>query len=192
MTTPQQPSGNSAESASGRQSTTGSPLGIADQVAQLMTLPQNLCKQRGCCCRAVTFKGSRSIAEIDELAKEDSNDGEHARNFRSIFDPYKNQTSVPEEFQGFVTRVREAAQGKGKEPDAVGIFRCKFVLADGRCGVHEDRPTGCRAYPSAYKDTIFHPGCGFEDTARANWAKIETLIQDNFGISAETLLKGEK
>lgn len=162
---------------------------VAEQVAEWMTLPQNLCKQRGCCCRAVTFKGSLSEAEMLALANENSTDGEHARNFASIFTPYESQATVPEEFQGFVTRVREAAAQKGKNADAVSIYHCKFVLTDGRCGVHEDRPTGCRAYPSAYKDTIFHPGCGFEHQARENWEKIETLIQDKFGMSASELLQ---
>jgi Fe-S-cluster containining protein len=181
MTSSQQPASEASAPPS-------SPLGVADNIAQLMTMSQSLCKQRGSCCRAVTFKGSRSYEELCQLAKEETPDGEHARDFKSIFKPYDSQQAVPDEFAEFVGRVRQAAEGKGKNADAVAIYACKFVLDDGRCGVHEDRPKGCRAYPSVYKDAIFHPGCGFEATARSNWQQIETLIEDNFGMTADQLL----
>lgn len=163
-------------------------LGVAAEVQRLLMLPQSLCKQRGCCCRAVTFKGSLSDEQRQTLAKESTQDGEHARVFGDLFKAYESHAAVPDELQGFVERVRALAEKKGKNPDDVAIYACRFVQDDGRCGVHEDRPMGCRAYPSAYKDTIFHPGCGFEAQAQENWQKIDTLIQDTFGISAEELM----
>ncbi len=164
-------------------------MGVAEEVQRLMMLPQSLCKQRGCCCRAVTFKGSLSDAERAELAKKPTMNGEHARVFGDLFTPYPSQEEVPDEFGGFVDRVREAATAKGKNPDAVSIYACKFVQADGRCGVHEDRPTGCRAYPSVYKDALFHPGCGFEDQARSHWQQIETLIREKLGMDPDILFQ---
>ncbi len=163
-------------------------MGVADEVQRLMMLPQSLCKQRGCCCKAVTFKGSLSDEERAELAQHNSVEGEHARVFGDLFNLYPTQADVPDEYAGFVERVRESAKNKGKNPDAVSLYSCKFVQDDGRCGVHEDRPTGCRAYPSVYKDALFHPGCGFETQARENWQKIETLIREKLGMDPDVLL----
>jgi hypothetical protein len=42
--------------------------------------------------------------------------------------------------------------------------------------VHEDRPSGCRAYPIAHENTLFHPGCGYEQQAAVNWQKIKHIL----------------
>ncbi|WP_303672659.1 YkgJ family cysteine cluster protein [Vampirovibrio chlorellavorus] len=155
-----------------------SPLGLAHQVEQLMKLPQHLCKQRGQCCRVATFKGSLSYEEILALAANPEAEGhESARDFASVFLPYESQTQVREIASEFVDKVRTAARSKGQDPDQVSFFKCKYVLADGRCGVHEDRPVGCRMYPFPHKNTIYHPGCGFEQQGQENWAKIDAILK---------------
>jgi Fe-S-cluster containining protein len=83
-----------------------------------------------------------------------------------------------------VERVRTFAASKGQNPDAISFFKCKYVLDDGRCGVHEDRPVGCRVYPIPHKNTIFHPGCGFEQQGVQNWSRIKEIL-DQLGISSE-------
>ncbi len=143
-----------------------------------MKLPQHLCKQRGQCCRVATFKGSLSYEEILALATTPEADGhESARDFASVFLPYESQAQVREIAAEFVDKVRAAAQSKGQDPDQVSFFKCKYVLEDGRCGVHEDRPVGCRMYPFPHKNTIYHPGCGFEQQGQENWAKIDTILK---------------
>ncbi len=153
-----------------------SPLGLAQEVETLLKLPQHLCKQRGICCKVATFKGSLSLDAIRALGQTDDPNAEHARVFASIFAAYPSQDAVREVADGFVDRVREQAVAHGKDPEAITFFKCRFVLEDGRCGVHEDRPTGCRAYPFPHKKTVYHPGCGFEDQGHQNWARIEEIM----------------
>ncbi len=162
-----------------------SPLGLAREVEGLMKMPQHLCKQRGICCRVATFKGSLSYTDIQALAANPEADGhESARDFASVFVPYPNQEAVRDIAGDFVDRVRGLAASKGRDPDQVSFFQCKYVLDDGRCGVHEDRPLGCRVYPFPHKNTIYHPGCGFEQQGQQNWARIQEIL-DVLGISAD-------
>lgn len=164
-----------------------SPLGLASEVARLMKLPQHLCKQRGICCKVATFKGSLSFEAIQALAADPVAAGnEPARDFASIFLPYESQAEVRKVASEFVDRVRAFAEEKGQDPDSVTFFKCKYVLDDGRCGVHEDRPLGCRVYPFPHKNTIYHPGCGFESQGTQNWARIEEIMR-SLGMSPEQL-----
>jgi Fe-S-cluster containining protein len=159
-------------------SATSSPLGYAQEVEQLMKMPQSLCKQRGTCCRITTFKGSLNIDDIKALAADPSApDHESAHDFASLFLPYTNQGEVREIANEFVERVRASASKKGQDPDAVTFFHCKFVLEDGRCGIHEDRPLGCRVYPFPHKSTLYHPDCGFESQGMKNWARVVEIMK---------------
>ena len=143
-----------------------------------MKLPQHLCKQRGICCRVATFKGSLSLAEIQALANDPTAEGhEAARDFASLFEPYASQADVRMIASEFVDRVRSVVESRGQNADEIAFFRCKFVLADGRCGIHEDRPLGCRMYPFPHKNTIYHPGCGFEKQGAENWNKIAGILK---------------
>lgn len=153
-----------------------SPLGLANEVNQLMKMPQHLCHQRGNCCRVATFKGSLTYEQILELSQQDSPDSEHARDFSSVFVPYDSQEAARKVADVFVDRVRNFAETKGQNPDEITFFGCKFLLDEGRCGVHEDRPQGCRAYPFPHKNTIYHPGCGFEQQSTINWNKISDIL----------------
>jgi len=158
-------------------------LGLAQEVEKLLDLPQSLCKQRGACCKVATFKGSLSHEEIVALGNSNDPAAEHARVFASIFEPFASQNEARQVADGFVDRVRSFIRDvKGDNPDKVTFFKCRFVQTDGRCSVHEDRPIGCRTYPFPHKSTIFHPGCGFEAQAKANWARVEEIL-DTLGIN---------
>lgn len=155
-----------------------SPLGFAKEVQQLSQMPGHLCKQRGICCRVATFKGMSNVAEVRKLAADPEAHGhEQARGFLSIFVPYETQAEVRAIADEFVDRARTLGEEKGKDPDKITFFHCKYVLQDGRCGVHEDRPEGCRRYPFPYKTMLFHPGCGYEQQAHANWARIAEIMK---------------
>lgn len=156
-----------------------SPLGMAAEVEALLKIDQSLCKQRGTCCRVATFKGSLSVADLEALANDpeaEANAREMARDFHSIFIPYDNQTAAATLTPDFVFTVREHAKKQGRNPDEVTFFHCKYVQADGRCGVHEDRPTGCRHYPLPHRSTFYHRGCGFEERGKRNWARIAEIM----------------
>lgn len=177
---PSHPDSSSASSSSHP----ASPLGLAEEVEQLMNMPQSLCKQRGICCQVAVFKGLHNQEGVLAMARQDDMDGEMARDFAAIFVPYATQAQVQQLSPEFVERVRDMAEQQGKDPDRVTFYHCRYVQADGRCGVHEDRPTGCRKYPIPHKNTLFHPGCGYEGTARRNWARILQIL-DQLGIANE-------
>ncbi|MDX2084053.1 MAG: YkgJ family cysteine cluster protein [Candidatus Melainabacteria bacterium] len=153
-----------------------SPLGLAKQVENLMKMPQRLCKQRGICCKVAPFKGLMQVDEIRALAQGDTIEAEMARDFLALFLPYNSLDEVRAIAPEFVERVQAQAVKGGRHPENIGLFHCRFVQADGRCGVHEDRPVGCRMYPFPHKNTIYHPGCGFEQQGKENWDKIKQIL----------------
>lgn len=156
---------------------TPSPMGFADEVAQLMQMPQSLCKQRGICCKVAVFKGLHSTEAIIEMAETDpGQDGEMARDFRSVFLPYESIEDVVEIAPEFVERVLDNAEKNGLSPHEIGFFHCRYVSDEGRCMVHEDRPIGCRKYPIPHPKTIFHPGCGYEEQSKDNWSRIYEIL----------------
>jgi Fe-S-cluster containining protein len=153
-----------------------SPLGIAESIAELLTIPGHLCKQRGICCKVATFKGSLSLQALKTLAAQPGPAGEMARDFLSVFIPYPDNTEPVALAPVFVERVYDSVRAKGGDPQQVGFFHCKYLLDDGRCGVHEDRPIGCRKYPLPLPQTIYHPGCGYEQRGVDNLKQIDALL----------------
>ena len=163
-----------------------SPLGYAAKIEALMKLPQSLCKQRGCCCKMATFKGGLSYEEMTVIAEsQEGQEADQVREFLSLFQPYASQEEIAAFSPEFLERVRQVASQNGKNPDAVSVFSCRYLQPDNRCGVHEDRPQGCRQYPTVHPNTIFHPGCGFEAQSKQNWAQIAEILDllglDNTG-----------
>src|SRR5262249_49687807 len=134
-------------------------------------------KQRGICCRIVTFRGSLSHEQIGAIAADPSHPlHEHARDFHSIFIPYASEAEVRALADEFVNRVRKQTTESGGDEKNISYSHCKYVQADGRCGVHEDRPTGCRAYPFPHEKTVYHPGCGFEQQGTENWNRVKQIL----------------
>jgi Fe-S-cluster containining protein len=151
--------------------------GLGQKLNSLFKLPQSLCKTRGNCCRVATFKGGLSYEELVLLAKSNEEGASNAREFLTLFIPYETIDDVRKVTSVFVDRVLEKSDKA--EPESTGFFHCRFLGEQGRCLIHEDRPTGCRVYPFPHENTIFHPGCGFEQKAVDSWRKIQD-IQDFF------------
>lgn len=145
--------------------------GLGRKIQELFKLPQSLCKTRGNCCKIATFKGTLSYPDLVALAGSDEPDSANAREFLTCFVPYETQEEVRAMAPVFVERVLE------QSGEDAAFFRCRFLADDGRCQIHEDRPTGCRAYPFPHEKTIYHPGCGFEQKGLENWRKIEDIQQ---------------
>jgi Fe-S-cluster containining protein len=142
--------------------------GLGKKIQELFKLPQSLCKTRGNCCRVATFKGTLNYQDIVALANSDESDATNAQEFLTLFVPYETVEEVIAIAPQFVDRVQE------KNPDS-SFFHCRFLADDGRCLIHEDRPTGCRVYPFPHENTIYHPGCGFEKKGVENWRKIQDI-----------------
>ena len=148
---------------------------LGEKIQSLMKLPQSLCKVRGNCCRIATFKGSLSYDELMAMAQSDDPDAQNAKDFATLFIPYSSQDEVRAIANEFVDRVRATADHG--DPDKITFYHCRFLADDGRCQVHEDRPTGCRAYPFPHAKTVYHPGCGFEERGTAQWQKVDNITQ---------------
>lgn len=148
--------------------------GLGQAAQQLLAMPQSLCKLRGNCCRILTYKGSLSHEDLITLAQSDDPDAANAREFLSIAVPYDSREEVERIAPVFVERVLQASCKSN--PEDVTFFRCRYLGEDSLCQIHEDRPTGCRAYPFPHEKTIFHPGCGFEPVAKANWQAIQSIM----------------
>lgn len=147
--------------------------GLGQKVQSLYKMPQSLCKMRGNCCRIVTFKGLRSYPEIQQLAASDDPDATNAKDFLTLFQPHANVYDVQEMAPVFVERVLAQTDRMLEE---VGFFKCRFLGENGACQIHEDRPTGCRVYPFPHQQTIYHPGCGFEQTGLDHANKIQDIL----------------
>jgi len=163
------PPESSSEEASG--------LTLAQEVDKLMKLPQHLCKQRGLCCKVAVFKGLASHTSLLEQASIAGEEGEMARDFASIFVPHEDINVVKALTPDFVETVYEIARKRGDNPEEVTFYACKNLLPSGRCGVHEDRPTGCRSYPIPHTRSVFHKGCGYEQQAKENWQHIMAILE---------------
>lgn len=155
----------------------GTPATLAEQIHTLLNMPGQLCKQRGMCCRVAPYKKAIPYEAILELAKEDSEDGRIAHDFVSIFKPYPTQEAARKIAPVFVEEVLARALEKGENPEHISFFKCQYLQKDGRCGIHEDRPTGCRHYPSALPNGILHPGCGYATQAAQNQAQMDHLLR---------------
>jgi Fe-S-cluster containining protein len=148
--------------------------GLGNKVQSLFKLPQMLCKTRGNCCRIATFKGLLPYEKIQALGQSEDGDAANAREFLTLFIPYDTTEEVKRLAPVFVERVLAESEDPNKE---VGFFKCRFVAEDGKCMIHEDRPTGCRVYPFPHEKTIYHPGCGFEQKGVEHWKKIQDITE---------------
>jgi Fe-S-cluster containining protein len=157
-------------------SSDSSPLGLATEVEGLMNMSQSLCKQRGICCQVAVFKGLHNWETLLEMTQQDDIDGEMARDFASVFLPFATHDEVRNIAPTFVDSALERAHAKGMSDSDVGFYHCRYVSDDGRCGVHEDRPIGCRKYPLPHPNTLFHPGCGYEGQAKENWKRVHEIL----------------
>ena len=152
---------------------------LEEQVQRLFTLPQHLCKQQGLCCRVAVFKGLASHKQLLALAQEpaDPELQAMARDFASIFIPHPSPAEAHALAPHFVEEVQTRAAAQGQAPDAVTFYHCRYVQEDNRCGVHEDRPSGCRAYPIPHSRSLFHKGCGYEAQAKSQLVELKNLLE---------------
>ncbi len=150
-------------------------LNYAKKVKELLTLPQSLCKQCGQCCNVAIFKGGLHYDEIIELINnpfEKESQIQGAKDFLSIFDPITFEKAQEINYKYTVDILKKL----NKTKDQVTFFHCKY-LKDNKCSDHANRPNLCKVYPVCYKDMYYYDGCGYAETARKNWAEIESIME---------------
>ena len=108
-----------------------------------------------------------------------ANGEEFAQNFLSIFIAYPSHEEASKVVPGLVERTLKAADksSKFKSRDDVVFYHCRYLQADNRCGVYEDRPQFCRDYPDT-PFVVMAPGCAFEEWGQACRAKYTEMKAD--------------
>ena len=136
-------------------------------------IPFPQCKMTGQCCRCAA--PSSPAIELLEKAAEGN---QFARDFLTIFIPYKNIEEAKKVNPSIVERSIKAGENpENKVPvDQIVFYHCKFISEDNKCLIHEDRPQLCRDYPdSPY--LVFAPGCAYEEWSQQCREKYLALKQ---------------
>ncbi len=136
-----------------------------EKFAHALGVPMPTCCSHGDCCKGAS--PSKPFYQLLAMAAEGN---DFARNFFSIMVPYPDHAAAEAVVPGLVARTLNAAR---KQPQAfpdpendLVFYHCRYLGADNRCTVYEDRPQFCRDYPES-PFMVFAPGCAFEDWGAA-------------------------
>lgn len=130
--------------------------------SEQFNVPFPQCNMCGQCCRCAS-----PSSPTEKLLERIENEDEFAKDFFSIFTPYKNLEEARQANSGIVERSLKACEKPDSKvrPEEVVFYCCKYIGEDNKCTIHEDRPNLCREYPDS-PFLIFPPGCAYEP-----WAK---------------------
>lgn len=151
---------------------------IVKKVERLLKLPQELCNTCGKCCKLATFKGGlkhEDVLKLKNSTTEDITQVEGAKDFLTIFEPYKTIQEAKAIDSDFIDRVLVQL---GKKEGEMDFYYCKFLGENNLCKIHEDRPSLCRMYPIPHERTLYFKDCGFREKGIENWQKIVDIINE--------------
>jgi len=133
-----------------------------NQWFEKFNIPYPECKMTGQCCKCA----SPSIPAVKLFQKAAEGD-EFAREFFSIFIPYKNIEEARKVNKGIVERSLNACNNPKNKISAKELvfYHCRYISNDNKCLVYEDRPQLCRDFPDT-PFLIFAPGCAYEGWAQ--------------------------
>lgn len=138
-------------------------------------LPKPNCCSTGDCC-----KGVSPSTPFHQLLKRAGTGDEFAQNFFSIMVPYASHAEAAREVPGIVERSLQAVKQLDdftEGADDIVFYRCRYLQADNRCGVHEDRPQLCRDYPDT-PFVVMSPSCVYVPWAKACRKKYHALTDE--------------
>lgn len=138
-------------------------------------IPLPRCCSTGDCCKGVSpSTPTRKLRQRAEAGDE------FARNFFSIMIPYASHDAARQVVPGVVEKTLAAArvlpEFEHDEADVV-FYHCRYLRADNRCGVHEDRPQFCRDYPDS-PFVVMAPDCAYVPWAVACKKRYAALTSD--------------
>jgi Fe-S-cluster containining protein len=148
---------------------------MANLFEKELGIPLPQCCSQGDCC-----KGASPSKPFHQLLKRAATGDEFARGFFSIMEPYASHEAARKVVPGLVERTLAAAR-KSQEfennEDDVVFYHCRYLQADNKCGVYEDRPQFCRDYPDT-PFVVFAPGCAFESWGTACREKYNEMKEE--------------
>lgn len=154
-----------------------------EQWSEKLNVPLPECGKCGICCLCAT--PSVSYKKLLEKAAEGD---KFARDFFSIFIPYKSHDEARKISEELVERTIKACKdGSNDIPlEDLVFYRCRYYHFEKKCRIYEERPELCRVFPgSPY--TILHKDCAFYD-----WAQECKKVYNNFKAELEELKKKKK
>ncbi|MDX2084452.1 MAG: YkgJ family cysteine cluster protein [Candidatus Melainabacteria bacterium] len=149
----------------------------ADTWADILGIPKpSCCNLKAACCAVAT--PSLPVPEMFRLAAQGD---ETCRDFLSVFIAHASAEAARtfyREDPGHIDRVlglvgQQQTRVSLAENDVV-FYHCRYLDAERRCQVYEDRPTFCRDYPTSPLN-ILVKGCGYQAWADACKHKLRTL-----------------
>ncbi len=141
----------------------------------LLNLPKPKCCGTGDCCKGVS--PSKPFYTLWQKAAQGD---EFARNFFSIMQPYASHNEAkiasPEVVERTLASAKKLASFPNDSNDVV-FYKCRYLQADNRCSVHEDRPQFCRDYPDT-PFIVMAPNCAYVPWAKACKGRYAKLKED--------------
>lgn len=143
--------------------------------AELLDIPLPDCKKDGQCCRYA----SPSTPGI-ELFKKAAQGDEFARDFLSIFIPYKDIDEAKKANPAIVERALnwvKTNKAENLSQENLVFYCCRYISEDNTCLIHEDRPDLCRNYPDS-PFLLLAPGCAYQKWANQCKEKYKQINED--------------
>ncbi|HSA07655.1 MAG TPA: YkgJ family cysteine cluster protein [Candidatus Gastranaerophilales bacterium] len=130
--------------------------------SEQFNIPLPDCAQCGTCCLLAT----PSVSYKKLLEKAAAGD-QFARDFFSIFIPYKNHEQAEKICESLVKRtIKSCIDGINKIPvEDLVFYRCRHYHYKKQCLIYETRPQLCRDFPGS-PFVLLHENCAFYQ-----WAK---------------------
>ncbi len=122
--------------------------------AKILNQPVPECKKCGTCCLCAS--PSKSYKELLQKAAEGD---QFARDFFSIFIPYKNYDEARKISESIVERVLKT------DREDIVFYRCRHYHFEKKCTIYSERPQLCRDFPGTPL-VILSENCAFYE-----WAK---------------------
>jgi Fe-S-cluster containining protein len=148
---------------------------MANLFEKELGIPLPQCCSHGDCC-----KGASPSTPYHQLLVRAVDGDEFARGFFSIMVPYQNHQDAEHIVPGLVQRTLAAAKKQAdvfQSDEDIVFYHCRYLTADNKCGVWEDRPQFCRDYPDT-PFVVMAPGCAFEPWAKACKQKYNAMTDE--------------
>ncbi len=130
--------------------------------AKKFNLPLPECSKCGICCLCAT--PSVSYKKLLEKAAEGD---QFARDFFSLFIPYKNLDEARKISEFIVNKTLELCDnGTNDIPmEDLVFYRCRYYHFEKKCLIYENRPELCRVFPGS-PFTVMHKNCAYYEWAQ--------------------------
>lgn len=139
---------------------------------ELLGIKYPKCKMSGQCCRIAVPSEPTSV-----LLEKASNGDSYARDFFSIFIPYLSIEDAKKINNAAVLRSLKAAEEQGFNSENIVFYHCRYISAENKCLIHEDRPQLCRDYPDT-PFLVFSESCVYNDWSKECRKKYKDLKEE--------------